>query len=195
MITIETNIDAQIKKVESLPKIIFQARKSALNSVGFTLVKETKQYISTGGRGSWEKPHPMSTLLRKKSSWSARNNVRRTAYEGLERLVAFKMDAAATSLQAGLGNKIKINGIPLEVIAQRMISGYTVPVSESMRRMFGATKGIVGEVPGVSYFPLKKTTLNLVIPARKMSILDELGSRVTPMFSNKLEIALEKRLV
>lgn len=200
------NLELVIARTETeLPLAIAESRKSALSSAGHAAMTVLRYFIEMRGEGTWPKIHPLTALLQHSfAHWERRSPSREAPYQKFGKFARYVMDTKGTFLKTGFGT-FKQRDVrkgrflqfdeTLTRIAENMVKGRRVAVSDKMRGLMGATKAIgTRKPPGVGYFPLRKTTTELTVPARPLAqALAKLAHSVDQTFADKFKIAFEKR--
>lgn len=193
-----------------LPGEFRRARFSALSSLGWWIRSHVRNHVEYGGSG-WPGLHPMTKnfwVKRKKgddltrSKWSGRRRVysHNTPLAWLGKFARYRVDQGAAFVQVDFGKSRK--GQPgtfdpaLIGIVKRAEYGETIPVTERMRRFFGATRRSrpKKQEPGRTYFPLKKSTKTLIIPKRPIfgPVFRSLQGKIPGYFQGKFFGSLER---
>jgi hypothetical protein len=156
------------------PKLWSAARGTALRgSVGW-LRGKVFDWIMSAGDGTWPDFHPLTKSFhhpynQKGHPWYPRGRI--LGRSNWNWMTQFVDDWSSTSgLQGGIkfggkGTYQKMSAIRAVQIEQ----GHKTPVTPGMRRLMGATKpkhSLFRKKPGEDYFPLRKTTTELVLPKR-----------------------------
>lgn len=155
---------------------LFEARRSGMVEAGVFLSTAIRQWIESGGKGTWEKPHPLSTMLTKSGNkWAKRGGGYVSPYYSLGKYARYVANNNFTFEQIGFGNfkagdskkgrQLSFSK-QLQDIALAAQTSRSIPVTPKMRLKFGATRGVIGEEVGSAFFPLRKSTTMLNIPAR-----------------------------
>jgi hypothetical protein len=185
-----------------LLRTMTRARKSAIKSLGWWIRSQLALHIDYGGTG-WAPLHPLSKRFRKKygvKRWGqTRTKLADRPYDWLSKFARYRVNPEGTYLDVDFGKSKK--GAPgtvdpgLVAIAKRAEHGATMTVSDDTRRLMGATRlGRKRPKPGVTFFPLKKTTTRLHLPARP--IFGPVERRVRPqapgVFQKKFFAAIQR---
>lgn len=169
MTTIE--IDVQIPdKILRLNDILYGVQRQAANRSGFAASKA----IETEMRTLEKEKHPLAAMFLSGTQWQKAKQSKQ-AFAGIAPFARHILYGSST-VAFGFGY---FRGTPrakeqrqfdkkLQSIARGITEKSVTNVTPAMRRKMGATKGIIGTEPGKTYFPLKRTTTQLVKPARKM---------------------------
>ena len=191
-------LTAAAQELGAMPAQIHRARKSALSSTAWMAKGELQNHVEYGGSG-WAKLHPMTLKYRKR-----KGSTPPTPLYFLGRFARYRVDAGGSLADIDFG-KSKA-GRPgtydrdLVDMVRRHEKGLTIPVTEKMRGFFGATrpKGRRGKraVPGRDYFPLKRSTTHITIPARKIfgPVWRKIQPKLAPHFNGKFQAAIVRYL-
>lgn len=205
-ISIEKLGQAEIERaLTKLPGILERARKSALSSTGWMVQQEVRNHVEYGGEG-WPPLHPLTRKFRKKrgvgkAQWAGRRRGdHQTALLWLGKFARYRVDSDGTFVQIDFGKSRK--GQPgsfdpqLIGVVKRAEAGETIRVSEDMRRFLGATrrKRPRKQIPGQTFFPLKKSTTKIEIPPRPIfgPVWKKVHSRIPDYFQGKFSKAFER---
>lgn len=181
-----------------------EARRSALSSTGFAASNEIRNYVESAGEGSWRKAHPLTAAFEKHDGKWQRRGGFISPYYGLGKFARYKIMQGDSELKTGFGTfssrDIK-RGKPaeftqrLQEIAQQAQTRHRVLVSPVMRRLLGATKPKKNAVIGVDYFPIRKNTISLNIPARPIvvPVFQKAKGKLAAVFFEKFTLAIKKR--
>ncbi len=190
------NLSEATQAVLALPGLFERARKSALKSTGWWIMSELRDYVERGGEG-WPGLHPLTLGFFKKRGarfgWTQRRSGRRHGpLLWLGKFARYLVDDRGTSVQIDFGKSRK--GQPgsvdpgLAAIARRAERGERIPVTERMRRLWGATRG-AGRgkrgIPGRTYFPLSRHTTVIEIPKRP--IFGPVFRRIQPQIAARFD--------
>ncbi len=174
-------LDKLTRDAMALPGVFAKARKRALSSTGYFIMKELRAFIESGGHG-WPAVHALTGMYRQRRGQTGGRAVwvrlgqRGGPLEALGKFARYAVDAAGTVVDIALGKSKR--GQPgrmdpmLTAWALRAEEGATIPVSERTRGLWGATKGKLprrgraGAQAGADYFALRKGTAFLKIPKR-----------------------------
>jgi len=190
------NLNAITKAMIRMPGVFQRARKSALGSLGWHLRGELRDYIERGGEG-WPERHPLTLMFRKKRGiqhkWIKRRKAPPHPLEWLGKFARYLIDSDGTTLQVDFGKSRR--GQPgqmdptLSAIARRAEEGETIHVTPAMRRFLATTrrKRPKRQIPGETYFPLRKSTKVLKIPPRPIfdPVWRKVRSKIGPWFEAK----------
>ncbi len=196
------NLNAVTKAVMRLPGVFQRARKSALGSLGWRIRGELRDFIESGGEG-WPERHPLTLMYRKKRGvqhrWIKRRKAPPHPLQWLGKFSRYLLDKEGTILQIDFGKSRK--GQPGQVdrtlssIAIRAEEGETIRVTPAMRRFLATTrrKRPKRQIPGETYFPLRKSTKNLKIPPRPIfsPVWRKIKPKIVPYFEAKLWANIE----
>lgn len=201
-----SDISQLIKDVMMLPGIFTKARSSALKSTGFWIRGEIRDYVESGGEGKWPKLHALTLKFWKKyaakagrKSWFGRTR-KTSALYWLGKFARYRVNKKADLLQVDFGKSRK--GEPgrldpqLVQTAKRAEMGATISVTDEMRRFLALTKRKrpKKQIPGKTYFPLKKSTTKIKIPKRSIfaPVFAQVKRRVPGYFEKKFWSELKR---
>jgi len=197
-------LDSVTRLMMHMPGIYSRARKSALSSVGWYVRGELRNHIEYGG-ANWPELHPLTRAFRHKygtaGKWIKRSGGKRlTPLFWLGKFARYRVDRDGTQVTVDFGKSRR--GQPgrldpgLSRIALRHEKGEKVRVTARMRRFMGATrrKRPKRQIPGETYFPLRKTTQYLVIPRRPIfaPVWRKVNRRIPGLFKRKFWEALKR---
>jgi len=200
----KSGFDETTKALLKLGGQFARARKSAFRSVGFWLMSEIRNHVEYGGTG-WDPFHPLTKKFWHKfgfsGQWFRRTKQKhQTPLFWLGKFSRYRVDEKGEILQVDFGKTKK--GEPgrfdphLIDIVKRAELGETIAVTEKMRFFFAATRGKrpKKQIPGKHFFPLKKETKTLEIPARPIftPVFKKVQTRIPIYFENKFWGALER---
>lgn len=183
------------RKLGAMPAQVERARISAMKSTGWMAMTELRNHVEYGGTG-WAPLHPMTLKYRKRKS------VPPTPLFWLGRFARYRVNPSGTLADIDFGKSR--SGSPgtydpqLTDMVKRHERGLRIPVTERMRLFMGATrpKGRRGKhsIPGRDYFPLRRSTHAIRIPARP--IFDPVWNKVAPKipryFAMKFNAAIDR---
>ena len=185
---------AELSKTKSKLR---SARRSALSSCGAESRERIDTYIENQGDGSWPATHQSSLAFRKNKagSWISRRR-QKQAYSGMGNFVRYSSDGLRVLFGFGYGKTkagkdFRFNRL-LEEVGRKMQQNHVISVSPRMRRMFGAQRNRKKDMPGVDFFPIKKTTNSLFHPARMIAAKAIVETVVNEIFETRYESALRK---
>ena len=175
----EIGIDEVTKSLMKLPSVFAKARISALKSTGWFVQRELRNHIEYGGSSDWPALHPLTMGFKKKritakagpGSWTKRRS-RPTALFWLGKFARYRVDPTGDAVKIGFGKskKSQLGRMDTELagIVERAEYGERVRVTGAMRGLMAGTrrKRPKNQIPGETYFPLKKSTHTLTIPKR-----------------------------
>jgi len=127
-------------------------------------------WIKKAGGGTWPDFHPLSRkfiLYRsggKPQSWVRRGRILgRNNWSWLSQFVTSYSGSSQARIRFGRPKERKFSRLAER--ARWVEAGHETPVTDAMRRMFGATRKSAGRkaVPGKTFFPLRKATSQLKI--------------------------------
>jgi len=165
-------IDVQIPdKILHLNDILYDVQRQAANRSGFAASKAIEADLQTLEK----EKHPLAVMFVSGVQWQKAKQSKQ-AFAGIAPFARHLLYGSST-VAFGFGY---FRGTPrakeqrkfdkkLQSIARGITEKRVTNVTDAMRRKMGATKGIIGSDPGKTYFPLKRTTTQLVKPARKMN--------------------------
>ncbi len=172
----EKSLSKLARDLLHLPGDFTRARISALKSCGFWIRGELRNHVEYGGAG-WPSLHPMSKSFRKKyklgNKWFGRGRGdHQTPLFWLGKFARYRADQDKVQIDFGKSAAGKPGTFDptLIGIVRRAEEGEAIRVTEKMRLFFALTrrKRPKKQTPGLTYFPLKKSTKTLDIPARPM---------------------------
>lgn len=188
----------------NLDGIFMRARKSALSSVGWYVRGELRNHIEYGGYG-WPKLHPLTLRFWKKreaiGGWKGRRRgPHQSALFWLGKFARYRVNREGTFLQVDFGKSRR--GEPgrvdpkLAAIVRRHEKGETIRVTRDMRRLWGATrrKRPKKQIPGETFYPLRKTTAYIHIPKRPTiePVFRKVEPRIPDLFEEKFYAAIQR---
>lgn len=162
-------------QVQALSGVFAAARVRAMKSLGFFVQQSMRAYIETGGAGAWPALHPLTTRYYKKrgahGSWTRRGQARDDShFYWLGKFVRYRVDKQGLQTEIGFDKSRQpdFENPFLGNVVRRAEEGEHIRVTAKMRRFFGATrrKRPKQQIPGTTYFPLKKGTTELIVPPR-----------------------------
>jgi hypothetical protein len=189
------------KAVMDLPGKFLAAKKSAMKSVGWLVMTELRNHVEYGPPG-WQKLHPLtSTYWKKKGAGNGRWVMRRQAPHSpatwLGKFARYRASRSGNTVQIdfGKGKRGKQPGRldpQLSAIARRIDSGEQIAVTSKMRKKWAATMARASArsgkpVIGVNFFPLRKSTTTIDIPARPIftPVFRKISPKVSRFFETK----------
>jgi hypothetical protein len=203
----EINLDELTRTLTKMPGLFRRARISALKSTGYLVQQEVRNHVEYGGTG-WPALHPLTLKFRKKrgvgtSQWSGRRRGdHQTALFWLGKFARYRVDDDGTVVQIDFGKSRK--GQPgtvdpqLMPVVKRAEEGETIAVTEKMRRFFGATrrKRPKRQIPGETYFPLKKSTTKIEIPPRPIfsPVWKKVHGRIPAHFKDRFYRSVDRQI-
>lgn len=197
-------LDQTTRAVMNLPGLFARARISAMKSTGWTVQQELRNHVEYGGEG-WPELHPLTQAFRKKrglgADWVKRKRgAHQSALFWLGKFARYRVNDDGTLLQVDFGKSRK--GKPgtfdpaLIGTVKRAEQGERIEVTDKMRRLLGATRRRRprNQEPGVTFFPLRKTTRFLDVPARPIfdPVWRKIKNRIPGHFEEKFWKALER---
>ena len=159
-----------IGTLKAFRKTLREAKTKAMYEAGNQTIQGIRFFIESGGNGTWPASHPMTKTFSKhgKSAW--RKEERPGNFYGLGKFARFLV--GKTSVITGFGAREKSGLVkfskPLMGYA-KSLAGQKIVVTPTMRKRFAATgsqRYTKERKPGITYFPLKKSTSVLIIPRR-----------------------------
>jgi len=190
----------------SLPGIFTRARKSALKSTGWLVQQELRNHIEYGGSSDWPGLHPLTADFKKKRTrsgkgdWIKRRSAPHSPMFWLGKFARYRVDNEGTFVQIDFGKSRR--GKPgtvdpeMAAVARRTEKGERIKVTKKMRGKLAATrrKRPKKQTPGVTFFPLKKSTHALQIPKRPVfaPVWKKVKPKVPVHFEDKFYKALDR---
>ena len=176
-----------------------------MKSTGWHVRGELRNHVEYGGEG-WPDLHPLTRAFRKKRGLNARwvkrkRGAHQTALFWLGKFARYRVNDDGTLLQVDFGKSRKgqPGAFDPELIAtvKRAETGERIEVTDKMRRLLGATRRKrprKGQVPGETYFPLRKSTQFLEVPKRPIfaPVWRKIKDKVPRYFEEKFWKALER---
>lgn len=190
-IEITSNVSEVLQRFLELPGIFQRARKSALKSLGFQMIKTSvENYIRSAGEGSWEGLHPLSQKAEKSDGrWVRRRRSGNRPLSRFVHLVRYRVDSEgyrlAVDAGGGHGGEGSRPDKKLLGLINLLQTGADISVSASMRRKIAAAKSVISGKRGASFFLLRKTTSRLRIPRRP--VFDPVFAKISPDIPKKFE--------
>lgn len=190
------------KMVMDLPGKFFKGKKSAMGSIGWQVMNELRNHIEYGPP-EWTGLHALTSRFKKqtrtagKGNWVMRQQSPKSPAAWLGRFARYRLSKSADTLQIdfGKGKRGKQPGLldpKLSVVARRIDGGEHIPVTPKMRKKWAATwyraiKRKKNPVVGVDFFPLKKSTTMIDIPARPIfaPVMKKIRPKVGPFFEKR----------
>jgi hypothetical protein len=187
------------RAVMNLPGQFTRARKSALKSTGWMIQQELRNHVEYGGSG-WPALHPLTRSFRHKygirSKWTKRRSHPGPLF-WLGKFARYRVEDSGDTVNIHFG-KGKKGGFDRGLMADvhRAEAGDVVKVTPAMRRFLAATrrKRPKNQIPGQTYFPLKKSTSTLKTPPRPIftPVWNKVSPRIAPWFEKKFNAALDR---
>jgi hypothetical protein len=201
-----SNSESKIKALGVLKvPTLKEARRSALSSTGFFVSDEMRAFMEKKGDGNWKAAHPLTRIWRKgkNGSWT-RFSGYVSPYYGLAKFARYVINTAATQETMGFGTfsgkQVAKGKQPqfdpyLQKLIREAQKGRHPRVTPKMRRKFGAQKEIGKGKIGQDFFPLRKTTSAIHVPARPIAVpvFRKIYNPATTVFKTKFAVALKKR--
>ena len=198
-----SGLDAETQRLMQLPGIFAKARKRALSSIGWRVQQELRNHVEYGGSGDWPKLHPLSQKFKKKRGaklWSGtRRQAHNTALFWLGKFSRYRVDKDGELVDIDFGKSRK--GKPgtfdpeITAIVKRAEQGETIHVTDKMRRFWATTrrKRPKKQIPGKTFFPLRKETTKIEIPPRPMigPVWRKMAPKIPALFAKKFYESVE----
>jgi hypothetical protein len=194
-----SELSAATRECLELPELFKSARISALKSTAWMVRRELRDFIESGGDGTWPGLHPLSRFFAKKyntgtSKWTRRTGRINPPLYWLGKFSRYNVEDDVAS--AGFGRSNVIDPF-LMAILRRAESGERTTVTPSMRRFFGATRrnNKNGQDPGGTFFPIRHDTTVLETPKRPIfnPVMARVRSMIAPWFEEKFWRAVERK--
>ena len=192
-----TGLSEATKAVMNLPGKFLKAKKSAMGSVGWLIMSEMRNHVEYGPP-EWEDLHGLTNTYRKKRGanagrWVKRQRKPHSPASWLGKFARYRVSKSGSLVQIDFGKGKRKGANPgkldpkLAAIARRIDAGERIAVTKKMRKKWAATWFRAGKNPilGVNFFPLKKSTKFIEIPARP--IFDPVFKKISPMISGFFE--------
>ena len=197
-----SGLDEMTRSVMGLGGLFARARRSAMGSVGWFVQQTLRNHLEYGPP-EWQDLHDLTELFKKKGGtgvWALRSNRPRSPAVWLGKFSRYRVSSDGGLVQIDFGKSKK--GKPgtfdpqIAPIARRIDQGETVRVTDKMRRKMAATKKATrGEhVVGINFFPLRKDTDSLDIPARPIfdPVFRKIEDEITPLFARKFWASFDR---
>lgn len=189
------------KAVMNLPGKFLKAKKSAMGSVGWLVMGELRNHVEYGP-AEWQDLHALTkTYYKKKGSggkWIMRRQAPHSPASWLGKFARYRASASGNTVQIDFGKGKSKGKQPgrvdpqLSVIARRIDSGERIAVTSQMRKKWAATMARASSrggkpVLGVNFFPLRKSTQSIDIPARPIfaPVFRKISPKVSKFFETK----------
>lgn len=190
------------REVLELPGAFARAKKSAMGSVGWLVMGHLRNHVEYGPP-EWAGLHALTSRFKKAASgggkgrWIMRRRPPHAPAVWLGKFARYRVSKSGNTVQIdfGKGKRGKQPGRldpELSAIARRIDGGERVPVTEQMRRKWAATwyrakTAAGGPQVGTTFFPLRKSTTVLDIPARPIfaPVFRKIQPLVGPFFEQK----------
>ncbi|MFA6135721.1 MAG: hypothetical protein WC869_17070 [Phycisphaerae bacterium] len=194
-----TGLSALTKAVLDLPGKFLKAKKSAMGSVGWLVMSELRNHVEYGP-SEWQGLHALTKAYHKKGGgkWILRRSAPHSPASWLGKFARYRTSLSGNTVQIDFGKgkaKGKLPGLvdpQLSAIARRVDGGEKIAVTAKMRRKWAATLARAsgrGSSPvlGVNFFPLKKSTQTIEIPARPIfaPVFRKISPQVSQFFETK----------
>lgn len=176
------------------PGQLKSSRQSGLGSAGYLVRRSLRQHIEESV--SWPAVHPLTRNFRRAYNKSGEKWHRRFRFKGafhfLGKFARYRVTNGQVRVSFGKAKDKFDPGI--QRIAGKAEYGYKIHVSARMRRMFGATKRR-GDKPGIDFFPLRRSTRVLSVPARPMEkpVFSDTKDDIFPVFQRNFIESLSKK--
>jgi hypothetical protein len=196
----QSGMDELTRSVIGLGGLFARARKSAMSSVGWYVQRTLRNHLEYGPP-EWEGLHDLTELFKKKGGmWALRTAKPRSPAFWLGKFSRYRVSSDGGWVQIDFGKSRK--GQPgrfdpaIAPIARRIDQGEDIAVTPAMRRKMAATKKATRgqhEI-GINYFPLRKSTKRLDIPARPIfaPVFRKIENEVTPLFVKKFWASFDR---
>lgn len=197
-----TGLSALTKAVMDLPGTYLRAKRSAMGSVGWLTMVEMRNHVEYGP-AEWEGLHALTKAYYKKKNvgngrWVRRNSPPHSPASWLGKYARYRVSLSGNTVQIDFGKGNKRSKLPgsvdpqLAAIARRVDGGEKIAVTAKMRRKWAMTMARAsgrGSKPvlGVNFFPLKKTTQTIEIPARPIfaPVMRKISPKISKFFETK----------
>lgn len=198
------NLDVALRNLAQVPEKIAESQRSGLSSVGYMGSTEAREFIEAGGTGG-NATHPVTRYLEDRAGrWHVRKREKPIAYSGLGKFARYLIVNRSSLLLFGFGT-FKDKDVKrgkalrfdprLQDYAKQMQRGKQTPVTASMRKKFGASRGVLGSNPGKTFFPIRNTTTTLVSPKRSLgTLVNRIAAKSAPIFMQKFTEAFARRM-
>jgi len=182
------------KSISGLPALLARVASSGRGSLGFYVADRMKKHIETDGAGVWPMAHPLTrTRKRKGGKWVQRRKYSPLGvFRGFIRYGVRKGEVTAgftkkKTAELGTDNAM----IPAVLRFER---GAERPVTPKMRRLLGAGRKNAKSKPGVDFFPLRKETVSLSVPARPvlMPVLRKENPKLPEVLDRKIQESIDR---
>lgn len=191
MIVVIDGLDEVISNSNALPRMKKRAKKSALGSVGFFLIKELKEQIKTGGTHAgtpWRKQHPLTRLPPRTTGSSARLSLRRNnPLKGLKRFTRYRVSDNAVQVLFSRNRRGAIGQMDrlMNQFVSRTETGQTQRLTNRSKK-FRAARG----------FPVSKETNSIRIPRRPLmsAVLNKNRNRILDVFEEKFNASIARQM-
>jgi len=190
-----TGLTETTRAVMGMPGIFSRARTSAMKSVGWFVQVALRNHLEYGPSG-WEHLHHLTEMFKKKGGsgiWALRPSAPRSPAIWLGKFSRYRVSSDGGLVQIDFGKSKK--GHPgtfdpqIAPVARRIDQGEKIAVTEKMRRKMAATKKATrgDHVPGINFFPLRKGTTSLTVPARPIfaPVFSSVEPKVPALFELK----------
>jgi hypothetical protein len=165
--------DVTIKNLDEISAAIADRRRwqrsraLALGKATSRIEGKVYDWIMSGGEETWPGFHPLTRLFQKApgGAWTVRSRfLNRSNWNWLVRHVSSwtSRSGYVSSIQFGGSGKMAARALEIE-------RGGKIKVTDSVRRLMGATRPKNRKaVIGTNFFPLRKSTIALSLPARRI---------------------------
>lgn len=188
------------KTVMDLPGRFHSAKKSAMGSVGWLVMGHLRNHVEYGP-AEWDALHGLTNKFRKQTrtlgagNWVMRQAPPPSPAFWLGKFARYRVSRSGDTVQIdfGRGKRGKQPGRldpNLSATARRIDSGEHIKVTDKMRKKWAATwyrAKARGQTPvvGKNFFPLRKSTTMIDIPARP--IFSPVFRKVQPLVGSFFE--------
>lgn len=197
-----TGLSEATKAVLDLPGKFQRAKRSAMGSVGWLVMLHLRNHLEYGPP-EWEGLHALTNKYKKTTrsigngNWIMRQKPPRSPATWLGKFARYRVSKSGDTAQIdfGKGKRGKQPGLldpQLSAVARRIDGGEKIPVTKAMRKKFAATwfrAKARGQEPviGENFFPLRKSTKSIDIPARPIfaPVFRKIRPMVGPVFEQK----------
>jgi len=198
------------REVMGISELFKRAERSALKSVGFMVRGEMRDFVESGGGGSWAGLHPVSRSFSKKYKTGASKWFRSKKATGPMHwlgkfsryrvtddasIIGFGKSHGSGASQSERESPATISPFLMSVL-RRSEQGESTAVTPAMRRFFGGTRfsNSKAQAAGDTFFPLRKDTKTLDTPKRPIfdPVMARVQGMITPHFEDKFWLAIER---
>ena len=203
-----SELNRATREMVELPGLFRQAKMSALRSTGWMIRGGLRSYVERSGEGAWPATHPVTRFYAKKYNTGKIGSigwlVRKKNHEGpmvwlgkharyrvtdTEAVIGFGKSHGAKEGKARRAMPGTIDYGFLMKAVGRAEEGEATPVTEKMRKFFGATR----ENPD-GFFPLRRDTQTLETPRRPIfaPVMSRIRGKISPYFEDKFWYAVNR---